>query len=82
MSDLISRQAVIDALVKRMNCDWDSLKILQPALKVIEQVPSAYPKKGKWFYQDTMYSCDQCHGQFYDMSPFCPCCGADMRGEE
>ena len=47
MSDLISRQAVIDALVERMNCDWRSLKILQPALIVIEQVPSAEPVKNE-----------------------------------
>ena len=42
----------------------------------------AVPKKGKWFYQDTMYSCDQCHSQFYDISPFCPNCGADMREQK
>lgn len=37
--------------------------------------------KGKWHYCDTMYHCDQCGGGFYDMSRFCPNCGADMRGE-
>ena len=44
MDDLISRQEAIDALVERMGIDWDSLKIFQPALKVIEQVPSAEPQ--------------------------------------
>ena len=38
-------------------------------------------KKGKWFWGDGMYSCDQCHAAFYETSPFCPMCGADMRGE-
>ena len=47
MTDLISRQAVIDALVERMGIDWDSLKTLQPALKVIENVPSAEPVKNE-----------------------------------
>jgi hypothetical protein len=47
MNDLISRQAVIDALVERMGIDWDSLKTLQPALKVIENVPSAKPVKNE-----------------------------------
>ena len=78
MTDLISR----DELMKL----WDEY---HPYIAVkaaqfdqaLRKLPSAYPKKGKWFYQDTMYSCDQCHSQFYDMSPFCPMCGADMRGE-
>ena len=39
-------------------------------------------KKGKWFWGDGMYSCDQCHAAFYETSPFCPMCGADMREGE
>lgn len=39
-------------------------------------------KKGKWFLTDTMYACDQCHSVFYETSPFCPMCGADMQGEQ
>ena len=79
MSDLISREELMKL--------WDEYHpyIATRAIQfdqAIRKLPSAYPKKGKLFYQDTMYSCDQCYGQFYDMSPFCPCCGADMRGEE
>jgi predicted amidophosphoribosyltransferase len=26
-----------------------------------------------------MYSCSECGSQFYDMSPYCPICGAKMK---
>ena len=38
-------------------------------------------KRGMWHYCDTMYYCDSCGSGFYEMSAFCPNCGADMRGE-
>ena len=37
-------------------------------------------KMGRWFLTDGMYVCDQCHEVLNEMSPFCPMCGADMRG--
>ena len=39
-------------------------------------------KKGRWFWTDGMYACDQCHEVLDEKSPFCPMCGADMRGEQ
>ena len=42
MTDLISRQAAIDAVIKRdANCGIDSAKVLKA-------LPSAQPKRGKW----------------------------------
>lgn len=38
-------------------------------------------KKGKWRHYDGMCSCSVCHSHMDDISPFCPMCGADMRGE-
>lgn len=38
-------------------------------------------KRGMWHYCDTMYYCDSCGSGFYEMSAFCPNCGADMRVE-
>ena len=51
---------------------------------MVEEMPTIEPerKKGKWFWSEGMYSCDQCHAAFYETSPFCPMCGADMRGEQ
>lgn len=58
--------------------------ILNQFIDWIDNAPTIEPerKKGKWFWGDGMYSCDQCHAAFYETSPFCPMCGADMRGEQ
>ena len=34
---------------------------------------------GSWKNIDGMYSCSECGSQFYDMSPYCPVCGAKMK---
>ena len=54
MSDLISRQEVINALVERTHLNWETMKILHPALGVIDNLPSAHPeivrcKDCKWY---------------------------------
>ena len=51
--------------------------------ELIDRFMKAQParKKGKWFHYEGMYSCSECHSQFYNMSAFCPNCGADMRGD-
>ena len=85
MSDLISRQAAIDALSqypfeKVVNC-----------VSIIEELPSAQPerKKGKWIdYSDEGYvECPFCHSATNcdgnkDELHFCFSCGADLRGEQ
>lgn len=48
MSDLIERQAAIDALVKRTHLPWEDLKTLNPMLEVLERLPSAEPEYPEW----------------------------------
>ena len=91
MTDLISRQAAIDALERgAWGKEWD--KTLAKAM--IESVPSAQPerKKGFWYalekgdkgYSAGDFKCSVCGepNRCYVPKPhFCPSCGADMRGE-
>lgn len=51
-----------------------SIVINFPTADVVER------KKGKWRYYDGMCSCSVCNSHMDDISPFCPMCGADMRG--
>ena len=86
MSDLISRQAVLDAL-DLLDKDWRNVMAYK-----VEKIPSAEQKKGKWInepYEKGLYvhRCSNClkasgigGGDLW--FNFCPNCGADMRGEE
>ena len=80
--DTISRQAAIEAVVKRdANCGIDSAE----ALKLL---PSAQPqrKKGMWLYDEErcatgIYAiCSACNESIYQTGNFryCPNCGARM----
>ena len=86
MSDLISRQAAIDAVTP-----FDDEYRIRDA---IEDLPSAQPerKRGKWIEDDdgwggVIWRCSECDAVFtlVDGTPkeneyyFCPHCGADMR---
>ena len=97
MSDLISRQAVIDALELGLENDYvDATEFLT----FIKQLPSAEPerKKGKWIDGMLYYDFDESEWEkvkcsvcenfvtkqiFYHDNKYhyCPYCGADMRGE-
>ena len=62
------------------------------AIKALEQ----QPKSGKWIFHkpfdngrkncNECIECSQCHiwlnYDFYAKTPYCPNCGADMRGED
>ena len=90
MSDLISRQAAIDAINKA--------ETKECAIWVIKDLPSAEPtqtnvepKKGKWI--DATHSpfyCSECGCYQYNSTleimsgeyHFCPNCGAEMKGDE
>lgn len=73
-----------DALIEDIREHSESYFADDFAHEWVDRQPTIEPerKKGKWFCGDGMYSCDQCHAAFYETSPFCPMCGADMRGEQ
>ena len=91
MRDLISRQAVIDALELGLENDYvDATEFLT----FIKQLPSAESeqKKGEWVYDGIRgrfpaCKCSICgHYENADWAllqgaNFCPNCGAEMRGE-
>ena len=87
MSDLISRQAVIDALEDAEDAfgyltkDWR---------EVLEQLPPIQPKKGRWIKLDMHrgmadHKCSVCEQECYvptcmgePLYAYCPNCGAKM----
>jgi len=93
--DLISRQAVIEALGKEPEVWTDSDAEIAERnqwrmdVAAIKAVPSAEPerKKGRWIDRDHMPNharCSEC-GFFDEWAyeyNYCPNCGADMRGEQ
>ena len=62
--------------------DLDFRRGFNFALQLVIDAPSAEPerKKGKWRHYEGQYSCEVCGAEVDDISPFCPNCGADMRG--
>ena len=94
-SDLISRQAAIEAIdavfpVDPMKSEYVKGIACGVALAktYVEQLPSAQPerKKGKWTGVEGLagigiFVCDQCAGFALMETDFCPNCGADMREE-
>jgi len=94
MSDLISRQATIEYLMVNMN--WmdeegytvDDIEKRDAISDLINGVPSAEPKTGKWIitgkFADTIHAkCSECKGCqifYYGKQPtnYCPNCGARM----
>ena len=97
MDDLISRQAAIDALrgylVGKRCPDDGTLTCRLIENEVINKLPSAQPKRGKWIKTarwGRVYYCNQCRNYLdFDgvnagrgSTNFCPNCGADMRGKQ
>ena len=82
MSDLISRQAVLDELEK---WDWQELYLPIHFKQILDDVPSV-ENKGEWIseYDEDgktgWYECSCCHSERAFNTNFCPDCGADMRG--
>ena len=89
MTDLISRQAAINEIEIT---SFDDYGDYMRARELIEELPSAYPKKGKWIYtRYYTWECSECKknptlGMGYvqsrdELFEFCPNCGARMRDE-
>ena len=91
MSDLISRQAAIDAMAELQGraSSKAELKGISKAWKMIKQLPPAQPelKRGRWIYKTDLvtaptgyWECSECkEGRLLYEENFCPHCGADMR---
>ena len=93
MDDLISRQTAINAIDGLQNCyngysdSYDKSYIIG----VLEELPSAEPKAGKWVNNiNDIPICNQCGYMTpydraiddYEYGNYCPHCGAKMEGEE
>ena len=93
MSDLISRQAAIDAICKS-DCGSGFCGVPCQDVNALEALPSEQPKRkrGKWIKVNgkTAINCSACYHCSWSRSfedtvkrfNFCPNCGADMRGEQ
>lgn len=86
MSDYISRQAAIDAIMKKpaWHGSDGSYYHSSDIRQALESLPSAQPerKKGNWFKLNMAtynYQCSECEKYSRAMYDFCPNCGADMR---
>ena len=95
MSDLISRQAAIDAILKINDYNnSDRANALGLAEFAITTLPSAEPKRGRWIKLDMHrgmadHKCTACKQECYvptcmgePMYAFCPNCGAKMEVTE
>ena len=80
---LIDADEVVKAIDRHTFDTVDGLCLDEDITIILEEVPTAQPKKGKWedrsFTGLHRYRCDQCGGLSYFADNFCPNCGADMR---
>ena len=82
MTDLISRKDVM-ALWQEYH-PYIATRAIEFDAK-LRQLPSAYPKKGKWIpITDGLLSCSKCGTYALAKNPnrYCRGCGADMRESE
>lgn len=80
MSDMISRDAAIRALVQAH--EETGVKTAQ-AIRIIRELPAAEPerKHGEWEGDGTCPFCQERPlGRYATIKNFCPNCGADLRG--
>lgn len=93
MKDIINRQDAINAVEKESQKDgaygyMDTKSIID----LLEDLPSAERKKGKWKCSDDLFEygiCPKCGwdsgeswGFVRENYNFCPNCGAEMKGED
>jgi len=88
MSDLISRDDAIRAVHEEFDevCVWDEsgLTTANEVESILDGLPSAEPKTGKWItniykYGKERYVCSNCGGGHTEDSDFCPHCGSYNR---
>ena len=91
MSDLIERQAAIDAINDLTDCPngFSDTYDKSCIIGVLEELPSAQPerKTGTWIKEpNCYYRCSECGDHYpsirgYMTHNFCPNCGAFMKGD-
>ena len=87
MAEYIEREALKDHLMSYAGMFTDELGFvvsLQAVLNGIDFQPAAdvvEVKHGRWDLFGTHYCCSECLIALRDKVPYCPNCGADMRGE-
>ena len=94
MSDLIERQAAIDALSHMCSEDENRITVSRANVNsMLRSLPSTQPerKRGEWLDNETSYSddipqtctCSVCGIRSRrPIGDFCKWCGADMRGTD
>lgn len=88
MNDLISKTGALALIKSMMETYWDCKQILSIVRNGIEKLPSAEPKKGRWYIVDEpvkgngLYECSECYGVEDEQTEFCPYCGAKMEVTE
>ena len=79
MSDLISRQAAIEAM---STWEWQDTYLPVHFKQLLEELPSA-EKMGRWFDVGSLSCrCDQCGCKNNNPTNYCPHCGAKMEVTE
>lgn len=94
MNDLISRKAAIDAISSMFAPTPVQKDMVEDCLEIIENLPSAEPKTGKWVSEKRRYKSEDGNDYTYFISHcsecgvrrrigwqgvnFCPNCGAKM----
>lgn len=87
-ADIISQ--TIEQVAKKVDEDTELWCICEMAKMYMQGVRPVYPVKqqGKWICKDKVdghmfgYSCSNCRNPVWEITRFCPNCGAEMRGEE
>lgn len=92
MSDLIEREAAIEAL--KAHEDYKGYIVGDYEVILSNEVPAAQPKKGKWVKDRLVstsggsygvYRCSLCSRAYQDVGygfNYCPNCGAEMEEED
>lgn len=90
MSDLISRQAAIEAMrelpheynTKEQRARTGGIAACQT---IIRELPSVHPKTGHWIPINPLLTaarCSECKSALAEKTNFCPYCGARMESED
>ena len=84
MGKYINADKLIDEII--FNEEDVGIIASKEVIDIIQNMPSAdvrENKHGEWVYQsDTLFACTNCGEKMVrNVFPFCPWCGADMRGE-